>query len=287
MIAGPATVFLAAGVGAMSGTHAAIWGMYKDAIHEGFTVGRFARSIIVGAAAAIAIQAWIRLPLPSPAAIVMLFGLAYAAERGIVEVWKTFIRDEDQSKYFIPMQFAVLGTPVTSRWARFGAGVAYATFVTCCLAVVARLDRGRPLSWYEVALLGIAPGMLVAIGGAWKDAPREGFGPLKFFRSPVFTMLFALLLAQITDSYLQAIVAAIGFERATAETYKTFFFPSVPRGKFAGKPISSPEMLSRRRHFVPAYVAICAVVVVLGAVALHEAVRNDPVHVSFERLVAR
>ena len=41
----------AAGVGAAAGTHAAIWGMYKDAVHEGFTAGRFVRSIVVGAAA--------------------------------------------------------------------------------------------------------------------------------------------------------------------------------------------------------------------------------------------
>src|SRR5688500_10327818 len=34
---------VAAMVGALSGTHAAIWGMYKDSIYEGFSPGRFIR----------------------------------------------------------------------------------------------------------------------------------------------------------------------------------------------------------------------------------------------------
>ena len=270
------SLLVAAGVGAMSGAHTAIWGMYKDAIHEGFSIGRFSRSIVVGVAAAIAIQAFLRLPLPAPAALVILFGLAYAVERGIIEVWKTFIREEDQSKYFIPMQFTMLGRPVRNRAARLGAGAAYVSVVIGFLAMVARLDDGSGLVPYRVALLGVALGMLIALGGAWKDAPKEGFEPLKFLRSPAMTMTFTLLLAQLTDSYLQAAVAGIGFERATAETYKTFFFPSVPRGKFAGKPISNPEMLAQRRPFVPVYIAICAVVVSLAAVALDSAWEAAP-----------
>ncbi len=285
MTSAPAPLLVAAAVGAMSGAHTAIWGMYKDAIHEGFTVGRFSRSIIVGAVAAIAIQASIRLPLPGAGALVVLFGLAYAAERGIIEVWKTFIRDEDQSKYFIPMQFTMLGTPVTSRSKRLGAGAAYVAIVAVGLALIARLDDGTTLVWYRVALLGLAPGVLIAVGGAWKDAPKEGFEPLKFFRSPIMTMLFALLLSRLTDSYLEATIAAIGFERGTAETYKTFFFPSVPRGKFAGKPISSPGMLTRRHSFVPVYVAICAVVVALAAVALYGELGTVPMRVSFRTAV--
>ena len=82
------------------------------------------------------------------------------------------------------------------------------------------------------------------------------------------TVLFAVLLSRITESHLQVAVGAIGFERAAAETYKTFFFPSKPRGKFAGKPVLFPEMLMRRRYFVPAYVAIWAVVIVTGVMAL-------------------
>ena len=258
---------LAAVIGVLSGTHTAIWGMYKDSIHEGFEVSRFARSIIVGAVVALAIQWTLQLALPRASAILVLFGLAYAAERGIVEVWKTFVREEDQSKYTIPMQFSVRGVPVRSRRVRWAAGAGYVAVVALVLVAVAHLP-GKP-TVVGSALTGLAVGGIIAIGGAWKDAPSEGFDVLKFFRSPCLTVLFAVLLGQLTQSYLQVAVAAIGYERAAAETYKTFFFPSKPRGKFAGKPVLYPQMLLRRRYFVPAYVAIWVVVVVAAALALH------------------
>jgi hypothetical protein len=87
--------------------------------------------------------------------------------------------------------------------------------------------------------------------------------------------VFAVLLARLTDSYLEIAVASIGFERATAETYKTFFFPSRPRGKFAGKPILFPSMLVRRQYFVPAYVVIWVAIVATGAIALAGTERRD------------
>src|SRR5262245_57717928 len=95
-------------VGSLSGTHAAIWGMYKDSIHEGFEWPRFMRSVVLGAACAGALQFLFasHLPLPTPHALFVLFGLSYGSERALVEIWKTFVRDEDQSKYFIPMQFS-------------------------------------------------------------------------------------------------------------------------------------------------------------------------------------
>src|SRR5207237_5096934 len=122
-------------------------------------------------------------------ALVLLFGLAYAAERGLVEVWKTFVREEDQSKYFIPMQFSIGGVPVASRGARLAAGAGYVLCVALCLATVARLDvAGAAPTVLRTALVGLAVGTIIAVGGAWKDAPKEGFDPLKFFRSPVMTM---------------------------------------------------------------------------------------------------
>ena len=123
-----------------------------------------------------------------------------------------------------------------------------------------------------MALVGFATGLIVAVGGGWKDAPKEGFDPVKFMRSPAMTVAFALLLSRFTDSVLLMAVGAIGFERATAETWKTFFFPSKPRGKFSGKPITHPEMLHRRRYFVPVYVAIWAIVIASGALALRQPV---------------
>jgi hypothetical protein len=268
----PQSLIVAAAVGLLAGMHAAIWGMYKDAIHEGFVPARFARSLIVGAGGAVAVQCALGLDLRGPAPLVLLFGLAYAVERGVVEVWKTFWRDEDQSKYAIPMQFSVRGVPVVARGTRLAVGAAYVAAVALGLAAVARLDAPgaaapRPA---VVALLGIAVGAVVAVGGAWKDAPVEGFEPLKFLRSPLTTLGWALLLAQLSGSHLAIAVAALGYERATAETYKTFCFPTRPRGKFAGKPVRYPALLVRRRYFVPLYLAIWAAVAACAVAALRE-----------------
>lgn len=262
---------IAALVGLLSGTHAAIWGMYKDAVHEGFTMNRFARSIIIGGICAVGLQAMLKVPM-QPGPLVLLFGLAYAAERGIVETWKTFVRDEDQSKYFIPMQFSLRGEPVKSRRIRLIAGVVYIVLVGLALWAIASLDRsGRPGD-LTVALVGLAAGLIVAVGGGWKDAPKEGFEPVKFMRSPAMTVAFVLLLSRFTDSALLMAVGAIGFERATVETWKTFLLPAKPPGKFAGKPITHPEMLHRRRYFVPVYVAIWAIVIASSALALRQPV---------------
>jgi len=270
------SLIVAALVGLLSGTHTAIWGMYKDAIHEGFVVRRFARSMAVGALAGVAIQLGLGLPLDQAAGLAVLFGLAYAAERGVVEVWKTFVRVEDQSKYSIPMQFSLRGVPVASRRVRLAAGAGYVGIVAASLWAIARVQPAAPglMSIFRTVLAGLVVGGIIAFGGAWKDAPTEGFDPLKFFRSPLLTVAFALLLARMTDSTLHVAVAAIGYERATAETYKTFFFPSRPRGKFAGKAVSFPAMLRLRRYAVPVYVAIWAWVVGVATLALRADARR-------------
>jgi hypothetical protein len=56
-------------------------------------------------------------------------------------------------------------------------------------------------------------------------------------------------------------LAAEGFTVATLETYKTFFFPSKPRGKFAGKPILFPDMLRVRQRFLLLYIFIWLTVI--------------------------
>jgi hypothetical protein len=34
---------------------------------------------------------------------IVLFGFTYVTERGLVELWKGYLREEDQSTHFIPM----------------------------------------------------------------------------------------------------------------------------------------------------------------------------------------
>lgn len=265
------TSLLAACVGLFAGLHAATWGMYKDAPHEGFSRRRFARSPLLAAAIAPVIVALVALDPRRAGDLVLLFGVTYVVERALAEVYKTFLRQEDQAKYFIPMQLHVLGKVVESRVARLGVGLLYAAGLIGMVVAVHGYDRDvpGPHPLVVIVLFGGIGGWISAVGGAWKDAPSEGFQTLKFFRSPALASLLALGLAGLTPSLLLITLAATGYTIAAIETYKTFFFPSTPRGKFAGMPIRFPEMLQRRKRFVPLYVAIWAGVLAAIVGATH------------------
>jgi hypothetical protein len=254
-------------IGVLAGAHASTWGMYKDAIHEGFTWPKYARSILVGAGVGLVLVAVLGFDLSEPAGWVVFFGLVYATERLLLELWKGYIREEDQSKYFIPMQFGVLGKPVKNRAARWSVLAGVLLVLAASVWGVEALQRSVPdlPPWLVLVTIGAFGGWLTAFGGAWKDAPVEGFETLKFFRSPLISLFWAVVVAFFTDRWLYIGVAGAGYSVATIETYKTFFFPSKPRGKFAGKPITHPDMLRTRHYFVPVYVAIW--LAVLGSFA--------------------
>jgi hypothetical protein len=249
---------IALALGFLAGLHASTWGMFKDAPHEGFSWRRYFRSAIVGAVMAAIAYVVARPDLATAGSRVVFFGVAYVLERGAIEFWKTFLRNEDQSKYFIPMQFAVFGRLVHGRGRRLAIGLAVAAAVILTFLAIHFASRGGaiPRSMLLVLLIGSVSGWISAFLGAWKDAPIEGFETLKFFRSPVAAGLYALLLAPFTTSYMAIAMAALGYTIATLETYKTFFFPSKPRGKFAGKPVRFPEMLERRKKFAVVYAGI-------------------------------
>jgi hypothetical protein len=84
---------------------------------------------------------------------------------------------------------------------------------------------------------------------------------------------YAWVLSYVTHDVAALVIAAVGFVFATTETYKTFFFPSKPRGKFADKPVLFPDMLRRRKYFVPLYFAIWAALLVGFAMILVNPVR--------------
>jgi len=254
----------AAGIGMLAGLHTATWGMYKDSIHEGFFWPRYFRSPIVGVVMAVIAYVIARPGLASAASIVSFFGVVYVLERGAVELWKTFLRNEDQSKYFIPMQFAVFGNVVKSQSRRYIIG-AIMTAAVCGTFLIVHYGAPRlNLQDHTGTVFAIATisGWISAFLGAWKDAPVEGFQPLKFVRSPLWSGFWGLLLAHFNLSILVVMMAGLGFTIFTLETYKTFFFPSKPRGKFAGKPILFPDMLRRRQPFIALYAGIWLFVLV-------------------------
>lgn len=263
------TTLLCALVGLLAGLHAAAWGMYKDSLHEGFSVRRFLRSPLLGLAIGTALGVIAGWDPRDPPVLVVAFGAGYAIERALAEVYKTFVREEDQSKYAIPMQLSVLGRPVRSRAIRLAAGAAYLLGTGGVIALVHALGRGQPTPSLGLVLAtGGLGGWISAFGGAWKDAPIEGFQPFKFLRSPAMATGYALLLMQLTAEPALITLAATGLTVATTETWKTFAFPSSPRGKFAGKPVHFPEMRRRRRRIVPLYAAIWALVLASLGLAL-------------------
>jgi hypothetical protein len=259
-------------IGLLSGAHTSTWGMYKDSPHEGFTWRKYSRSIVLSGAIAVVWQLVLGFDLAQAWMRLVLFGLTYVTERGLVELYKTYLREEDQSKYFIPMQFHVMGRVVASRGVRYLVG---AGWVVTVLAVawglhafqVARKDLP---GWAAVLVIGSIGGWLSAFGGAFKDAPVEGFETFKFFRSPLVALLWAAVVACFSRDFLHIALCGLGYTVATIETYKTFFFPNKPRGKFAGKPILFPRFLTWRYRFAPLYAAIWVAVLANLAFAFAE-----------------
>jgi hypothetical protein len=261
---------VAVAVGLLAGAHASTWGMYKDAPHEGFTWPKYLRSIVAAGVLAPLVQNLFRLDLHTAAGLVQLFALTYTAERFVHEFYKTFLRREDQSKYFIPMALHVDGVVVDNPALRVVVGLLYLAgimLIGAAVRVFELLTASGGSAVLSILLVGSAGGWLSAFGGAWKDAPLEGFDLRKFFRSPLLALAYAAALAGLTRNYLVITVAALGLTIATIETYKTFFFPSVPRGKFAGKPVLFPAMLRRRKRFVPLYIAIWLAVLATAVAA--------------------
>ncbi len=255
-------------IGTLAGLHTSTWGMYKDAPHEGFTWPKYFRSTMVstvlGLVSYIVIKSrGVHWDLTEPGGRFVYFGLIYCLERALTEFWKYFIREEDQSKYFIPMQFGVMGKPMKDATKRISIGMIVAI---CCVLVfygVQALETKFASTWptwLVVVTVGSFFGWISAFGGAWKDAPIEGFETFKFFRSPGVAAGWAAVCAHFTPHWTVLAIAAEGFTVAAIETYKTFCFPNKPRGKFAGKPIHHPEYLTFRKNFLPLYFGIWTIV---------------------------
>lgn len=252
-------------IGLLAGAHTSSWGMYKDAPHEGFTFLKYSRSIIVAAVAAFILSLVVDLNLSLFSHLPVFFGLVYATERLTLELWKSFLREEDQSKYFIPMQFGVLGKPIKSRAVRWSVLAAILVLLVVLLYGATWLMERYPDAnpWIVLVTVGSIGGWLTAFGGAWKDAPVEGFETFKFFRSPMVAFTWAVIMSFFTTNWIYIAVAGAGYSVACIETYKTFFFPNKPRGKFAGKPILFPKILEQRWVVAVLYACIWAVIITL------------------------
>jgi len=228
-------------VGTLTGVHAASWGAFKDTPFEGFRVGKFLRSVALGLTSAYAVHHFLGVT-----DLFVLVGLAYCAERLATEWWKAILREDPQDAYTIPMRLAVHGRTVDSRAHRYAAGAAILGGLVAAL-VIAHDQQGRMggLPVWLLVILGGVGGWLTAVGGAWKDAPIEGFETLKFFRSPVVATAWAWVLVPFTTNVAVLAIAAAGWSVISIETYKTFLDGGAP-GKFGDKPSCHPADRVRR-----------------------------------------
>lgn len=265
------TYLLAVGVGMTAGTHVATWGMYKDSPHEGFIPHRYLRSIVVAVIVAVAL-ALAGVRLADAHDLVPFFGVVYAVERVLTELWKYTLRKDDQHKYAIPMRLAVGGRVINQRAVRYPVGVLLVLVLVGAAATVSAIQARHPSTsgWLVVAAVGSVGGWFTALGGAWKDAPIEGFSWLKFPRSPLIALAWAIPVAMFTTNWLLVAVGAAGYGVATVETYKKFWAPHQPPGKFAGHPVRHPETLRLRRWFGPLYLGLWVLIAATLAVAFAE-----------------
>lgn len=81
-------------------------------------------------------------------------------------------------------------------------------------------------------LWGFLPGFLTALGGAYKDTMFEPFEFMKFWRSPIITFIWYVVIDYFYP--MQPVILKMGFssmmERLSVETYKAVL--RVPPGKF-------------------------------------------------------
>ena len=185
---------------------------------------------------------------PNPG-LFFLFVMAF--ERLYTESLKSFIRVENQDKYHILQTVHLLGNVVNSKLPRLGLGVIFISlaFAWFYLPFFIKLDLPHTLT---SLIWGTVGGLGIALCGAWKDAPIEGFEPSKFLRSPFVGALWGLIFSVLTSDYSLLLFACIGAERMTVEFYKTFILKK--HGKFSASTPQFPEWLEKRKRFLPTYV---------------------------------
>lgn len=107
-------------------------------------------------------------------------------------------------------------------------------------------------------VIGLLAGLHAATWGMCKDAPHEGFSRQQCVRSPVLRAALRAVsqpLTGVNPTHAGAALLLFGVihavERALAETYKTFFFPSKPAGQVCRKAGALPGDASQTPAFRP------------------------------------
>lgn len=255
--------YIGLGVSIISGLYTSLWGAFKDSPFEDFKPRTFPRSIyfhivIFGVLYFTPIfQAEF-----SALGLVQIFFLIMGLERFLAELYKGFFRTEDQAKYFVPSRITFFGKHVASDLLRYVVGTVLVLGVFSVLLVPA------PVTTFWVFLAtAYATGLLVSLGGAYKDAPFEGFKPLKFQRSGVVLAVCSPLFYFLNDPLNPVSLGFLvymngGLERFVVEYYKTYIQRTMS-GKFRPDIERIQRCLDTREKFHYGALIIIASLVVL------------------------
>lgn len=259
-------------VTALSGLYTSSWGAYKDGPWEGFHIQTFPRSVFFSIGIAIFLligpadisQRFQSLPL------LHIFLLVMGIERMITEVYKACFRDSDQSIFAIPQRMAFFGKLVDSKFLRFITGLLLMSIIVTIPFLTLKVS-----SFLINTMVAFLTGMFICSGGAYKDAPFEGFSPRKFFRSAIVLAImspFIYLLGPVELGFLIYLFG--GLERLLVEYYKSYIALSTP-GKFRSDLPRLEGAFSRNRHYLH-YLAICimAFVLILYLFSLYSKLSN-------------
>ena len=246
-----------------SGLYTSLWGAFKDSPYEGWKAKTFPRSVYFHLAIFAAL--WLLPPLQARVqalSLFQLFFLVMGLERFLAEIYKGFFRTEDQAKYFVPSRITLFGRHVSSDLARYSVGTAIVALVFAVVWIDVTVER---YPWFLLTAYGT--GLLVSLGGAYKDAPFEGFKPLKFQRSGVVLACLSPLFYFANDAAAPVSLGFLiymngGLERFAVEYYKTYIQRNMS-GKFRPDLERRQWELGVRERFHYAALVIMAVLAVI------------------------
>lgn len=212
-----------------------IWGLYGDLNAEKFKLIKVFRSVLLGVFYGSFIY-FLNNNLPL---LVVAFSVI-SLERITTEIYKALIRNEDQSKYKIP-------SDLNFKFSRVLKVILGLTLIFSILLLLRFVDLK-----INNLLLTVIAGIIAALGGMAKDAPYEGFELLKFFRTPIVSVVMGLLLnfyyPGLESKFF--LLALMGGERVVSECWKKVIKGKVP-GKF--KKEINPEWRKKRKMLLVPY----------------------------------
>jgi hypothetical protein len=245
-------------VSAVSGLYTSLWGAFKDCPYEGFKAKTFPRSLYFNAIIFFAIYF---IPVFNERiqnlSLFQTFFLVMGLERGIAEFYKGFLRTEDQKKYFVPSRITFFGRYVANDMLRRSIGI----IIIFAIFLLLFLDTTITTA-LEFVAVSYAAGAVVACGGAYKDAPFEGFKILKFQKSPlVLSPLFFLFYSYGPTALGILICMNFGLERFVVEYYKTYIQRNMS-GKFKPDLKRIQKQLETREkfHYSALVIIVCVII---------------------------